>query len=669
MRKRVVGLWVAMLLCLSSAIYAADSATAASKTSADFSDLKDLDAATKAKFDTLISAGIFDGVGEGTFGLNDKMNRAQFAKVAALIFDLDVDKNAKTSSFTDVKADDPANGYALPYIEAVKAAGITDGYGEGSYNPAGEVTKEQLATFLVRGLGMDSEAKAMPGVSDKTVSDWAKGYVALAVQKKILNNGEDGAFGGKSNATRDQLVLSSYETVLTQYEASDRNRNEEQDADLAERQLSPLEQAFKLIGQTEADRRKSEEESRRIPVLTTSYTPPSNPPTTRLKLDAPTALPASGAVDSGTQVELNGMPADAAVYYTTDNSEPTTSSTLYTGPITITNNTTIKAIAVLPGADTSSVARFDYTVTIPIVMPDSISPMTEGQPYNGSVAKLSGGTEAVTYVVTNGALPAGLTMNPSTGAITGSPSVSGAYSFTITATDSATPPATATKQYAGTITHVPVTPLDLINEAAESGDWDSIDETTFADAGVTGVTPSNVAAVIEVLGSNGTSPWTVSAIQAIVNSVIADITKQAALDLINAASASGDWTGVTETTFADAGVTGVTSENLAGIQGILQDYDYPSTALPKTSLQIQTIVDETIHLAAIYDYLNPFGYGSSRPDAEVFVLAGITGVDASNLDAILDELSLAYQEARLDPFGTPMSTKQDIQDVVDRFLT
>ena len=32
------------------------------KTSADFSDLKDLDAATKAKFDALISAGVFDGV-------------------------------------------------------------------------------------------------------------------------------------------------------------------------------------------------------------------------------------------------------------------------------------------------------------------------------------------------------------------------------------------------------------------------------------------------------------------------------------------------------------------------------------------------------------------------------------------------------------------------------
>lgn len=186
-------------------------AAEATKTSADFSDLKDLDAATKAKFDALISAGVFDGVKEGTFGLKDEMNRAQFAKVAALIFNLKVDTSLKASTFTDVKADDPANGYALPYIEAVKAAGITDGVAPGQFNPAGKVTKEQLAAFLVRGINKDADAKATPGVNDATVSDWAKGYVALALNLKLLSNGADGKFGGNSNATRDLLVLGASE--------------------------------------------------------------------------------------------------------------------------------------------------------------------------------------------------------------------------------------------------------------------------------------------------------------------------------------------------------------------------------------------------------------------------------------------------------------------------
>jgi hypothetical protein len=207
MKRKIVSTAIALFLCLNGSISLAQ---AGIKTSADFTDLKDLDAATKAKFDALISAGIFDGISDKTFGLKDEMNRAQFAKVAALITGLNVETSLKTSSFKDVKADDAANGYALPYIEAIKTAGITDGYGEGVYDPAGKVTKEQLATFLVRIVGKDAEAKALTG-TDTTVSDWAQGYVAQALSLKLLSAGVDGKFGGQANATRDLLLTGAYE--------------------------------------------------------------------------------------------------------------------------------------------------------------------------------------------------------------------------------------------------------------------------------------------------------------------------------------------------------------------------------------------------------------------------------------------------------------------------
>lgn len=573
MTKKMVGLLMATLLCFQFSVSFAAGAT---KTSADFTDLKDLDAATKAKFDALISAGVFDGVSESKFGLGQEMNRAQFAKVAASIFDLEVKKDLTTSSFKDVNADDPANGYALAYIEAVKAAGITEGVGEGKFDPAGEVTKEQLATFLVRGLGKNEDAKAKPGVNDSTVSDWAKQYVALALNLKLLDNGTDGQFGGQTNATRDLLVIGAYE-AKEQFVAQEEQKKKEEEEK-----------------KKEEERKKAEEEKKNQEEQTGS----SAPQPVQATVGTPTALPAGGAVTSGTQVTLTSATVSAAVYYTTDLSEPTTSSMAYTAPIIITSSTTIKAIAVKPGSRNSSVARFDYTVAMPIVLPDSISPLTEDQPYTGSVAKLSGGTGAVTYAVTNGALPAALTLNPSTGAITGTPNVSGAFTFTISATDSATPPATVTKLYTGNITPlITTTPLDLINEASASGEWDDVDETTFADAGV----------------------------------------------------------------------TGVTSENLYNVQYYLET---GATPLPRTLTDIQAIVDEAIQammVDAIYAYLNPFG-GGSRPTVEVFARAGITGVDAANLDAILDQLSWTYQDSRSDPFGTPMSTKQDIQDVVDLFL-
>jgi len=80
------------------------------------------------------------------------------------------------------------------------------------------------------------------------------------------------------------------------------------------------------------------------------------------QVSPPVASPAEGEVAYGMQVELTTPTDGASIYYTTDGSTPTTSSTLYTGPITITAATTIKAIAVKSGMADSEVSTFRYTI-------------------------------------------------------------------------------------------------------------------------------------------------------------------------------------------------------------------------------------------------------------------------------------------------------------------
>ncbi|MDO7906705.1 S-layer homology domain-containing protein [Paenibacillus sp. JX-17] len=206
MRKIIFTAAAALLLTPSAPSLAG--ADVSAKTSAAFSDLKDLDAATKAKFDAMIQAGIFNGLSEDHFGLQEEMNRAQFAKVAALIMGLPVNSStSKSSSFKDVTADDPANGYALPYIEALKNAGITNGVGNGKYDPSGKVTMEQLAAFLVRSL--DLKVKNDASVEGK-ISPWATQYVAAAIEKGLIDSPADTA-NWQGNANRNDLLLSSYE--------------------------------------------------------------------------------------------------------------------------------------------------------------------------------------------------------------------------------------------------------------------------------------------------------------------------------------------------------------------------------------------------------------------------------------------------------------------------
>lgn len=61
-------------------------------------------------------------------------------------------------------------------------------------------------------------------------------------------------------------------------------------------------------------------------------------------LDAPSIM-GETSFEESTTVTINSDQSVAAIYYTTNGDEPTTSSTLYQGPFTLTETTTVKAIA------------------------------------------------------------------------------------------------------------------------------------------------------------------------------------------------------------------------------------------------------------------------------------------------------------------------------------
>ena len=76
--------------------------------------------------------------------------------------------------------------------------------------------------------------------------------------------------------------------------------------------------------------------------------------------------PGEGTYYGPTDVSIHGQEG-STVYYTLDGSNPTTSSAVYSAPITISQTTTIKAMAVLNGAN-SSIASATYTIeTAPTV--------------------------------------------------------------------------------------------------------------------------------------------------------------------------------------------------------------------------------------------------------------------------------------------------------------
>ncbi len=76
----------------------------------------------------------------------------------------------------------------------------------------------------------------------------------------------------------------------------------------------------------------------------------------------PTFSPVAGTYMTEQNVTISCETANAAIYYTLDGSDPTENSTLYSAPITVSETTTIKAIAIASGYDNSAIAEATYTI-------------------------------------------------------------------------------------------------------------------------------------------------------------------------------------------------------------------------------------------------------------------------------------------------------------------
>ena len=84
---------------------------------------------------------------------------------------------------------------------------------------------------------------------------------------------------------------------------------------------------------------------------------------------APEFTPAQGTYSETQNVSFNCNTESATIYYTTDGTTPTTSCAVYNGPITVSKNTTIKAIACCEGMANSAVSTATYTITKTVAKP------------------------------------------------------------------------------------------------------------------------------------------------------------------------------------------------------------------------------------------------------------------------------------------------------------
>ena len=145
--------------------------------------------------------GLMGGYGNGKFGPNDNLSRAQFAQIL-------FNKEGRPVVNYLLQYGDVATG--AWYTEAVRWAtsqGIVGGYGNGMFGPNDNITREQLAVMLWRYAGSPAATEKELHFTD---ADKASGYaleaLRWAVENGIINGYGNGQLAPQGLATRAQVA-------------------------------------------------------------------------------------------------------------------------------------------------------------------------------------------------------------------------------------------------------------------------------------------------------------------------------------------------------------------------------------------------------------------------------------------------------------------------------
>ncbi|MDP4133289.1 MAG: S-layer homology domain-containing protein [Bacillota bacterium] len=156
---------------------------------------------------TMAEAGIVAGYGDGTFGPNNMLTRAQFVKIVNKVFKYTVQVENK---FTDVSQ----NAWYYKDIEIAQSMGYIKGFGDGSFHPDDLLTKEQVCVILNNIMNFEMLPMEI-NITDK-VSDWAKDSVKKLISNRLLSLSSGGAFGALKNITREEVCIIMAKFVMAE---------------------------------------------------------------------------------------------------------------------------------------------------------------------------------------------------------------------------------------------------------------------------------------------------------------------------------------------------------------------------------------------------------------------------------------------------------------------
>ena len=148
---------------------------------------------------------ITNGIGNGSFGFDMDITRAEFLTFLVRLQGQEVDKGLNTEMFKDIKTDI----WYYPYINmGLKNKTIlSNEYTDGNFYPNKPITREEMAVMIVRAMNYDSMAEAVNNQTSQFEDvKQSVGYIELAKDFGIINGRSKVIFDPGAKATKQEAA-------------------------------------------------------------------------------------------------------------------------------------------------------------------------------------------------------------------------------------------------------------------------------------------------------------------------------------------------------------------------------------------------------------------------------------------------------------------------------
>jgi hypothetical protein len=151
----------------------------------------------------IYDAMITDGYPDGTYRPSQNVSRAQMAAFIIRANFGEAFSCTLTPHFSDV----PADHWAFKYVQKMYDEGITAGYSDGTYRPSQNVSRSQMAAFIIKALYPGGFTYTQTQYfSDVLESHWAFQYVQKMYDEGITAGYSDGTYRPSQNVSRSQMA-------------------------------------------------------------------------------------------------------------------------------------------------------------------------------------------------------------------------------------------------------------------------------------------------------------------------------------------------------------------------------------------------------------------------------------------------------------------------------